>query len=329
MRVLAGDVGGTKCLLGVVELDGDRARILSESRTSSADHDGIGSVLRHARGELGDDWEAVGLGLPGPVVAGECYLPKLGWRVTEGDVGAAVGGAPARLVNDFVAVGHGLACLGPRDLRTLKRGTADPRGPRAYLGAGTGLGEGYALWRNGAWEAHPSEGGSTDYAPRTEEGCRFLLHYREYIGRAPCWDDVLSGRGLVQFWRFVTESGDAPASDAVVQEMERDDPAAVVSRRGLDGSDAACVRALDLFCENYAAEAGNQAMRFVATGGVYLSGGITPRIAARLDDDAFRAVFCDKGPLRELAERIPVYAVLEPRVGLLGAAAAARSTTAS
>jgi glucokinase len=219
-------------------------------------------------------------------------------------------------------VGYGIELLGPSDLATLQAGSPMPHGPIALIGAGTGLGQGFLLWEGDHYGVLASEGGHADYAPRGKQQTELLEFLRQEFKRVS-WERLLSGPGLVNTYRYLAASGAAPERAAVRAEMENGDAAAVIARHGLAGTDRLSDRALDLFAEIYGAQAGNLALTVVATGGVYLAGGIAPRLAERLRTGPFLTAFRDKGRMSELLSTIPVHVIMNPKVGLLGAAAVA------
>ncbi len=225
----------------------------------------------------------------------------------------------------FVAVGYGIELLGPSDLATLQEGTPTPHGPIALIGAGTGLGQGFLLWEGDHYRVLPSEGGHGDFAPRDKVQVGLLRFLQQQFERVS-WERLLSGAGLINTYRYLHSAAVAPEQATVRAEMEKEDPATVISRHALAGTDCLSVRSLDLFCEIFGAQAGNLALTVVATGGVYLAGGIAPRIVERLKDGRFLTAFRDKGRMSELLSRIPVHVIMNPNVGLLGAAAVAGRT---
>lgn len=237
-----------------------------------------------------------------------------------------------RLVNDFFAAALGVTAVGSEWLAPLGGAPATPRGPIGVLGAGTGLGEALLLWSTsqGRYEVFPSEGGHVDFAPRTPLEAGLLMFLGNKYGRVSC-ERVLSGRGLVDVFSFLSQE---PACRALIRPetvaalarpSPGQDPAAVVSERGLSGEDPICEMSLALFCSVLGAVAGNLALTILATGGVFVVGGIAPRVLPYVERGAFREAFERKGRLHTLVERIPAFVVTHPQVGLIGAAAHAAS----
>jgi glucokinase len=322
MRVLAGDIGGTNARLALADLADGAPRIVKEQRYPSSSASALAPIVRRFLDWAGERVERACFGIAGPVVDGECRTPNLPWTVSARDLARDLGIPRTAIVNDFVAAAHGVGCLGASDLVTLQAGNADPHGAIALIGAGTGLGEGFLTWDGTRHRVHASEGGHADFAAGDEASWALRQALLDEYGRVS-WERVLSGSGLAQLYRHFAASRAAPERPEVRREMEREDPAAVVTRHALAGDDAVCRAALDAFVTAYGAQAGNLALTVLATGGVYLAGGIAPRITAKLQDGTFVAAFRNKGRMADLMGRIPVHVVISPDVGLLGAARAA------
>ena len=321
MRVLAGDVGGTNARLAIVDVAAERAAIVHEKKYPSRDFAGLAPIVSRFRAEVGEEPDRACFGIACPIVGEVCKAPNLPWTVNARELAAAIGVPRTRIINDFDAVGYGLPLMRGADLITLQEGKAAPRGSIALIGAGTGLGQGYLTWDGDRYRVHSSEGGHADFAPADDLGSDLGRWLRAQYGHAS-WERVLSGPGLVNVYRFLVAGGGAE-SPAVKQEMAKEDPAAVVTRHGLEGSDALCAKALDVFASCFGAQAGNVALAVLASGGVYLAGGIAPRIAAKLKGGAFTAAFRNKGRLSGFLAKLPVHIIVNTNVGLLGAAVAA------
>lgn len=296
--------------------------MLQEQQFHSRDFPGLAAVVQRFRATLNLAPERACFGVAGPVIDGHCRGTNLPWTIDERELAAVTGIAQTRLINDFAAVGYGLALLGPDDVVTLQRGTRAERGTIAVIGAGTGLGEGFLVWDGARYRVEPSEGGHVTFAARDDFECGLLRALRSEFGHVS-YERVASGPGLVRIYHYLARSGYAAEQPAVRQEQERGDPAEVIVRHALDDSDGLCAKALDAFISVLGAQAGNLALTVCALGGVYLAGGIAPRIVAKLKAGPFLSSFSSKGRLFPLLARIPVHVILNPRVGLLGAAAAA------
>jgi glucokinase len=326
VRVLAGDIGGTKTAVAIARVTSRRLTVERTRTYPSGDFSSLEDILGDfLKGERRKPAVAA-FGVAGPVVAGRARITKLPWSPDERGIARATGIRRVRLLNDFVAAAMGLTYLSARQLATVSRGRPDPRGPMAILGAGTGLGQA-ALWRvGGRVETAPSEGGHVDFGPRTDREDGLVRFVRARFGRVDR-DRLLSGGGLALIYEYLKSEGEAPESPEAAGAMRSEDPAAVIGRLGLAGTDPLCVRALEMFVDIYGSEAGNIAIQYRATGGVYVGGGIATRILPALLTGRFRKAFLDKPPLEKLLERIPLRVVKERRLGLYGAAAAAYRTS--
>jgi glucokinase len=320
--VLGGDVGGTNARLAIVELDGRAVRITRERKYPSRDYPGLAPIVRRFCEEEGARPDRACFGIACPVVGDDCTAPNLPWTIDARQLAAEIEIPRTTIINDFVAVGYGIESLGPSDLATLQEGRPEPQGPIALIGAGTGLGQGFLLWEKDHYRVLASEGGHGDFAPRGTLQADLLQFLGRQFGRVS-WERLLSGPGMVNTYRYLVAAAVAPEQATVRTEMGQEDPAAVIARHALAGTDCLSDRALDLFCEILGAQAGNLALTVVATGGVYLAGGIAPRIVERLRSGPFLTAFRDKGRLSELLSRIPVHVIVNPNVALLGAAAVA------
>lgn len=323
MQVLAGDVGGTNARLAIIEAGDGTARIVREQDYASADYDGLAAIAREFLDAGGERPERGCIAIAGPVVDGAVQATNLPWTVEAARVGEALRIPRLGLVNDFFAVGMGLELLGRDDLVTLQPGEHRPHGAVAYLGAGTGLGVGFRLWDGERYRVYASEGGHVDFAPRNPLQDGLLRYLRAKYGRASN-ERVLSGRGLGDLYAYLRDAQAAAPQPAVEREMTARDPAAVVTAHALAGDDALCAQALDLFIAVLGGVTGNLALIAVATGGVYIAGGIAPRIVDRLRGPTFLDALHDQGRLSTLVAKAPVHVVTNTKVGLLGAAACAQ-----
>ena len=324
MRVLAGDIGGTKTALALIDIDASGSTLGRMQRYPSANYAGLEEIVTEFLASESRLPAAAGFGVAGPVRGGKAKVTKLPWRLDASRLAQKSGIPRVSLVNDFVAAALGLSYLKPQQVATLKRGRAEPGAPIGILGAGTGLGQAVVVPGKDHSEVVPSEGGHADFGPRNPREDRFVLFLRERFGRATR-DRILSGGGLALLYEFLKRDGAASESPAVAAALRVEDPAAVVSRFALARRDRLCRIALEAFVSIYGSETGNLALQYRATGGVYVAGGIAPKILSELRRPGFLRSFLDKPPMEELLARIPVRVVLDWRVGLLGAAASARA----
>ena len=328
MQVLAGDIGGTKTLLAICEVSeqpGARIQVLAQRRYDSRKFPGLGAICAaFAQEQARAMPRHAGFGVAGPVVGGRCHTTNLPWILDERDLTQTLGIDSVRLANDFQTLTLGIEFVAPEDLVTLNEGARDPHGPWAVIGAGTGLGEAIGKVNlRGEREVLATEGGHCSFAPRTELEIGVLRFLGDRYGHVS-WERILSGDGLVNLAEAIAHVAGLKPSDALQETLSRDRhdaPAAVTA--GAAAGDPLCTRALELFCKLYGAEAGNFALKCLATGGVFVAGGIAPRIIDALKDGRFRDAFFDKGRMRPLLEQMPVQVVLNTDAGLLGAAALA------
>jgi glucokinase len=316
--ILAGDIGGTKVQLALYDEGADARKPVRDGRLASRDHATLADGLRAFLGAPEPELSRVVLGVAGPVVDGRCVATNLPWTVEAAALSAEFGEARVELINDLEATAWGIGVLGEDDLLTLQRG-ADIAGNRALIAAGTGLGEGVLVHRAGTWTPTPSEGGHCDFAPRDHFEDGLLLWLRRRHGHVS-YERVLSGPGLADLHRFLRETGRGEEPEAWARRFDAaEDPAAVVTEAAADGCPRARL-ALERFVSIYGAEAANLALKTLALGGVYVAGGIAPRLLPLLREGGFLRGFRDKGRLGPLLERIPVRVVLDPRAPLWGAA---------
>jgi len=316
--ILAGDVGGTKTSLALYRRE---ARGLLRSRMGtyrSREHAGLDSILRDFLGEGGAVGRAC-IGVAGPVADGRCRLTNLDWEVDEASLRRTLGVREAYLVNDLQATASSLPFLRGSDRAMLREGEADPRGNMAVLSAGTGLGEGFLVGSGAGYIPLASEGGHVDFAPRDERETRLLAFLRAKHGRVSV-ERVLSGPGLHDVYRFLREGEGMAEEPGIAAEVAGREPQRAIVRHGLAGGPGACAETVRIFCSLYGAEAGNLALQYLATGGVYLGGGIAPAILPALRRGEFQSAFLDKGRMGGLLSRIPVMVILDPAAPLLGAA---------
>lgn len=319
--ILAGDIGGTKTILGLFEQSGGPLAAVREHTYASAAAPSLEAMIADFLGAGGAaSVTAACFGVAGAVLGGQVKLTNLPWTARRDGVAALLPKARVALVNDVQATAFGALKLSPDKLHVLNEGTppAEP-GNIAVIAAGTGLGEGFLFWDGARYRPVATEGGHTDFAPRSEEEIELYRFLAARFGRVS-YERILSGPGLAALHDFErARSGRAP-SPALAARLAAGDPAAAVTEAALAREDECCIAALDRFCEIYGAEAGNLALKTLATSGVVIAGGIAPRILPVLTKSAFLETFTAKGRFAEMLARIPVKIVLEPRAALIGAA---------
>src|SRR5262245_49595949 len=299
MTVLAGDIGGTKCLLCLCD---DSLRPTFERRYASADYAAFSMVVQKFLGEAPERPQKACFGVAGPVANDVSKTTNLPWVIDARALERETFLPKIRIINDFHATAASVESLKEVDTFELRPGTRDPKGPIAILGAGTGLGEAFLFHNGTGYQVVASEGGHADFAPRTEEEIGLLRFLAARFGGHVSYERVLSGKGLQNLYEYLRDTKVFAESEAVRAEMGKEDPPAVISRHGLAKDDPLSERALGLFVELYGAEAGNVALKVMATGGVFIAGGIAPKILERMKDGAFSKAFSDKGRLSRVLE---------------------------
>ena len=319
--LLAGDVGGTKTLLGIFERGNPRPveRAVHSYPTASFAHfyDILDAFSRDVKDPL--TVEAVALGVAGPVVNNRATLTNVGLEIAADDIGARFGTRRRRLLNDLEAMASSIHVLVPDELMSLQDGVVHQNGMRAVIAAGTGLGQAYLHRVDGGWQPVPTEAGHADFAARTDRELELVRMLRDRYGRAEV-EQVISGQGLLNLHRFTHRGGECP----IVKDLDAPDAPALVSQAALGGRCQSCAEALRMFVSAYGAEAGNLALRTMATAGVYIGGGIARKILPAMTTGSFMDAFRAKEPLSALVAEIPVQVILHVGAGLLGAAVVAQ-----
>jgi glucokinase len=319
--LLAGDVGGTKTLLGLFERQRPRPVPLAVHSYATASYPRFADILDAFASDLKQrvTVEAVAVGVAGPVVDDRATLTNVGQQIAAAEVGARFGARRARLLNDLQAMASSIEVLEADELMTLQEGIPHENGSRAVIAAGTGLGQAYLHRVGDGWQPVPTEAGHADFAARTDRELELVRMLRDRYGRAEV-EQVLSGPGLLNLHRFTHRGVECP----VVQDLESPVAPALVSQAALGGRCQWCAEALRMFVSAYGAEAGNLALRTMATAGVYIGGGIARKILPALTNGNFIDAFRAKQPLNGLVAQIPVHVILNDEAGLLGAAVVAQ-----
>ncbi|PKM43020.1 MAG: glucokinase [Gammaproteobacteria bacterium HGW-Gammaproteobacteria-1] len=331
MRVLAGDVGGTKTLLQLAEFDAGATRpqrVLRQARYDSAAYAGLTPLLDEFLRDHHAPLHGACFAVAGPVqddgTQQHASLTNLPWQLDSLHLGADLGLPAVRLINDFQAVGYGIEALTAEETAVLHDRPAQPRAPRVVLGAGTGLGVALLMPCGPHYEVFPTEAGHADFAPGDAVQDGLLAFLRAELGHVS-WERIVSGPGLVNIYRYLLARDGAADAAALLQAT---DPAAAVAVAAAAATDGRAAAALDLFVRLYGACAGNLALTTLARGGVYLAGGIAAKILPHLQRGGFALSYCDKGRMRGVVDAIPVHVVTNPEVGLLGALLTAARTGA-
>ncbi len=332
--LLAGDIGGTKTILRLVEQSDSLAlRSICEERYSSQDFPDLVPIVQQflAKAQTHTPQKAC-FAIAGPVVNNTAKLTNLTWFLDTQRLEQELGIQHITLINDFEAVGYGVLGLEAEDILTLQAGKLQPSAPIAIIGAGTGLGQGFLIKHGDIYQVFPSEGGHADFAPRSELEFQLLKYLLEKhdIQRISV-ERVVSGLGILSIYQFLRDrkiASESPEVAEVVRTWEQEtgkseksvDPSAAISKAALEKRDRLSEQTMQLFVEAYGAEAGNLALKLLPYGGLYLAGGIAAKILPLIKDGNFLLTFTQKGRMRSLLEDVPVHLVLNSQVGLIGAA---------
>ncbi|MEN8133197.1 MAG: glucokinase [Pseudomonadota bacterium] len=320
MRILAGDIGGTKTRLAVFEISKQRWPIvLAEESYHSVRYDSLDTLVSRFLDGFDGECRIASFGIAGPIKSGRCKTTNLPWTVDAHRLALEQGFERVYLINDLEANGWGIAGLNEKDFFVLNSGDPQARGNAAVIAAGTGLGEAGMYWDGRQHHPFATEGGHTDFSPGDVLETA-LLEYLAKRFQHVSWERVLSGPGLVNVYQFLSEYRRLESPTWLQEELHSNDAAAAISRAGLAGRCSLCSQALDLFVHLYGVEAGNLALKVMATGGIYIGGGIAPKIMERLKGPNFMIAFMAKGRMQPLLEAMPVKLILNDRTALLGPA---------
>jgi glucokinase len=317
--ILAGDVGGTSTRLAFFNVEGGRLKLAVEQTYPSRDHGSLDEILRVFISTHQQAADCAAFGIAGPVRRGRVETPNLSWVVEAESLERELGLKSIGLINDLEANAYGIATLAEEDFEVLNAGAPDATGNAAVISAGTGLGEAGLFWDGARHHPFACEGGHADFSPRNEIEIELLRYLLGRFGHVS-WERVVSGPGLYSIYEFLRDTGRGEEPAWLAAEVRQNDPSLVVSQHGLQNAAPICVEALDLFVSLYGAEAGNLALKMMATGGIYLGGGIAPKIAGKLKDPSFMAAFVNKGRFKSLLADIPVRVILNDKTALFGAA---------
>lgn len=320
--LLAGDIGGTKTNLALYTREVGPRKPLFEATFPSGQFTSLEALVEKFLSARSEQVDHACFGVAGPVVDGSAQITNLPWEMNETRLQEVLGIPSIHLLNDLVASAHAVPFLQPEDLLTLNTGKPASHGALAIVAPGTGLGEAFLIWEAGRYVAHASEGGHADFAPANEveiEMLQFLQGRLDHVS----WERVCSGIGLPNIYSYFKASARAVEPAWLTERLAAaHDPAPIIVETALATEDdsAICRAVLNAFVSILGAEAGNLALKVLATGGVYLGGGIPPRILPLLQGEHFMRAFTRKGRLGDLLEPIPVHVILNPKIALIGAA---------
>ena len=317
--ILAGDIGGTHARLALFDVQNGQFKLIQQTIFPSQQYAGLDQIVVEFIKTTGVQPTQACFGIAGPITNGRVEASNLPWIVESARLAQELKIAKAGLINDLEATGWGIGALNPSDLVPLNNVVPNEPGNQAVIAAGTGLGEGGLYWDGTRHHVFASEGGHCDFAPLDDLQVE-LFHYLQGRFNHVSYERVLSGPGLVNIFDFLRDTGRGQVPEWLVAEMAEHDAAAAISRSALAGKCPMCEQALEIFVAIFGAEAGNLALKIKATGGVFLAGGIAPKILPKLTTSNFLNAFLNKGRLRHLMEIIPIKVITDDKLALLGAA---------
>ncbi|UCG25692.1 MAG: glucokinase [Chloroflexota bacterium] len=318
--LLAGDIGGTKSVLALFSDELGPHHCIEKARYVCADYDSLAAIVADFLGRHDVQPTTACFGVAGPVQDNKVQVTNLPWQIDGRALSSALNGIPVYLLNDLEAIANAIPILESEDVVVLKPGEVDPEGPIAVVAPGTGLGEAFLFWDGQRYRAVPSEGGHTDFAPATPLELELLSYLQPRMSHVS-YERVCSGIGMPNLYAFLHDSGRYEEPAWLAAELAKvDDPTPVIVKAAQAGRAPICEATLELFLAILGSEAGNMVLQILATGGVYLGGGIPPRILPQLQGDAFLRAFTRKGRFSDLLGRVQVEVIVDPRSALHGAA---------
>lgn len=318
--LLAGDVGGTKTILALVDQEHGARHPIAQTRYASGDYRSLVDIVLTFVSEQQCQPEAVTIGVAGPVHDNRVDVTNLPWEVDGARLSESLAGVPVNLLNDLEAIAAGIPALETDDTVVLKPGEVDEHGPIAIVAPGTGLGEAYLIWDGARYRPVPSEGGHTDFAPATELELELLTYLMPRLGHVS-YERVCSGVGIPNLYQFLRSTGRYDEPEWLASDLAKaDDQTPIIVNAALNNLAEICTVALDLFMSILGSEAGNLVLQVMATGGVYLAGGIPPRIIDQLSGKTFLEAFTRKGRLSDVLHRVPIRVIVNRKAALYGAA---------
>jgi glucokinase len=317
--ILAGDIGGTNARLAFFNFEEGRFALISATVFPSREYSGLDQIVADFLSTSDVHPDRACFGIAGPVRSGRVETSNLPWVVDSEPLANELHLDKVSLINDLEANAWGIADLDLKDAVALNQVKGNPAGNQAVIAAGTGLGEAGMYWDGTHHQVFASEGGHTDFAPRNELEVELFRYLNTQYGHVS-YERILSGPGLLNVFHFLRDTGRGTEPKWLTAEMLHSDPAAAISQAATDGKCALCEQAVDIFVSVYAAEAGNLALKVMATGGVFLGGGIAPKMLPKLSGPLFMHAFAAKGRMQPLLESIPVRVITNDKTALLGAA---------
>jgi glucokinase len=317
---LAGDIGGTKTRLALFSTQSVMGESLRSKTYLSQEYTSLEDIIQTFISDKPCHLTGACLGIAGPIIADRAQVTNLSWVVDAGSLSQAMGGAPVTLLNDLHAISSAIPHLKENELELLIPGKTAPHGAKGVIAPGTGLGEGFLVWDGEHYQPHPSEGGHASFGPETPLQLE-LLNYMDPIFGHVSYERVCSGIGIANLYQFLRDDKNLPEPDWLKKELQAvEDATPTIAKAALEDRAEICTKTMDLFVSILGSEAGNLALKVLATGGIYLGGGIPRRILPLLRGDNFRAAFTDKGRFANMLCEVPVYVITHPQAGVFGAA---------
>jgi glucokinase len=320
--ILAGDIGGTHARMAIFAVERGRLSLCAEHVYPTREYRRLEDAVRDFIDRNPVSLDAACFGIAGPVRHGRAAMPNLGWVVDSAGLAGEIGIQRISVINDLEANAYGIAALDENDFAVLNPGAPDASGNAAVISAGTGLGEAGLYFDGSVHRPFACEGGHADFAPANELQTEMLSWLRREHAHVS-WERVLSGPGIVNIYSFLRDTGRGDEPAWLAEALRKGDPAAVITTYALEGKSALCGATLDMMVSLYGAEAANLALKVMATGGVFIGGGIAPKILKKLQDSGFMRAFANKGRMSDLLRAMPVKVILNEGTALLGAARAA------
>lgn len=317
---LAGDIGGTKTVLALFSTETGPFQPVETEIFPSRDFASLDEIVKTYLSTRDQRICGASFGVAGPVKEGRAEATNLPWRIDARRLGALINSAPVSLLNDLSATAHAVPYLTPADVHTIAHGEENPGGILGVIAPGTGLGEAFLTWNGDSYDAHPSEGGHTNFGPATQiemELLEYLLPKLDHVS----YERVCSGKAIPDLYRFLRDVRKAPEPEWLQEALvSAVDPTRVIIQAAIEDKAEICMQTLELFLDILANEAGNLTLKVMATGGIYIGGGIPPRILSKIDSERFKAAFTNKGRFSSLLSKIPVHVIVKPDIALFGAA---------
>ena len=316
VSILAADIGGTKVNIALYQADSSGLVIVNQKRYVSKEHSSLADIIHDfSGGKLPDRISAA---VAGPVIQGKSKLTNLPW-VLDSEAMSRELKIPVCFINDLEATAYGMAGLGENELATLANGEAGSKGNIAIIAPGTGLGEAGLYWDGQRYHPFATEGGHSDFGPRNAIDVEMFYYLQKQFGHVS-WERVVSGMGIKNIFHFLTNRRRDPLPEWLSQRLQDEDPAAVISQAALHHEDLLCAETMELFVRYLATEAASLVLKLMATGGLYLAGGIPPKILPLLQSESWTTNFDNNGRMHDLSDRVPVHVVLNDKMALQGAA---------